>query len=222
VAITAPTPGAIVTLNITVRATATDNVGVTQAQLFIDGQVAGSRPTAPFDFAATLAPGSRTLRVVASDAAGNKGEAMVVVNASGGGTSPPTAPDPTPAPGPAPAPGSFGATCAGPADCVTGLCAQDPADGGKYCTQSCDGWTVTCPGGATCFPSTGSDHVCGPPADRPATPAAPGAPGANPGSATLLGSCAVAPSGAGLPDMLPLVLLALLAVRRRRGHQPMT
>jgi len=219
VAITAPTPGATVSRSITVRATVTDNVGVTQAQLFVDGQVAGSRTTAPFDFAATLAPGSHTLRVVGSDAAGNKGEAMVVVNTSNGTTSPPTAPDPTPSPGPTPAPGSFGATCAGPADCVSGLCAQDPAGGDRYCTQSCDDGSAVCPGGATCFPSTGSDHVCGPPADgQPTTPTAPGTPGSNPAAgATLLGSCAVAPSSAGLPDALPLMLLALLAARRRRA-----
>jgi len=80
--ITAPTNGATVSGTVVVNATASDNVGVTQMQLFIDGtQVASNTNSTALSFnwsTATVANGSHTIVSKAFDAAGNVGTSATV------------------------------------------------------------------------------------------------------------------------------------------------
>ena len=79
--ITAPTGGSTVSGTTTVTATASDNVGVTQVELLVDGVVASTDTSAPYSFAwdtTTVADGSHTLVTRARDAAGNVGSSSSV------------------------------------------------------------------------------------------------------------------------------------------------
>jgi len=92
--VTAPANGATVSGNVTVTATASDNVGVTQIQLLIDGTVVfttTNSTTLSFGFDTTsVANGSHTIVTKAFDAAGNVGTSstitVTVSNSSGGTT----------------------------------------------------------------------------------------------------------------------------------------
>ena len=81
---TAPTATASVTGTsgtITLNATASDNVGVTNVEFIVDGVLRGSDATAPYSLAldsTTLANGSHTLVARALDAAGNAGSSSSV------------------------------------------------------------------------------------------------------------------------------------------------
>lgn len=152
---------------VTVKATVTDNVGVTDVRLMVDSMMVASKSAPPFVFHAALTPGSHTLKVLAFDKAQNKGQAVVNVT-SGGAPSPgqDTGAAPKLDAGAAPTPGAdggssfFGAACDRPEDCQSRLCATDPSFGASYCTQKCgvQGW---CPPGATCTQSAGGGpSVC--------------------------------------------------------------
>lgn len=84
-AVTAPVSGAVVQpgTNVTITATATDNVAVTKVEFYNGSTLLGSVPTAPYTFnmalSATAAAGSRTLTVKAYDAAGNIGTSASVL-----------------------------------------------------------------------------------------------------------------------------------------------
>jgi hypothetical protein len=89
--ITAPANGATVSGTTTITATASDNVGVTQMQILIDGAVAASNSNATslsFNWNTTsVANGSHTIVSKAFDAAGNVGTSSTVtvtVSNSGG------------------------------------------------------------------------------------------------------------------------------------------
>ena len=79
VAITGPTAGSHVSGNVTVTADASDNVGVTRVDLYLDSVGAtplGSATAAPYSVtwdANTASAGSHTLFATATDAAGNTG-----------------------------------------------------------------------------------------------------------------------------------------------------
>jgi len=208
VSIASPAAGATVTPGLTVKASITDNTGVAKAELLVDDQVAASVSQAPYDFVVTLAPGQHMLKVVAQDAAGNKGQASVAVTVPQDPQDPdPQDPDPQD-PDP-PDPGQYGATCSGNGQCVSGLCAQDPDSGQMFCTQGCDpGMTESCPGGGVCLPTNvASKYVCG----------APAAPQGSALSGQLLGGCSVSGQGGtpSAPLTLALLLAGLLLVRRR-------
>lgn len=68
---------------LTVRANATDNVGVAGVKLLVDGTMSGTEDTSlPYEFvidAASLANGDHTIKLEARDAAGNKGNATLTV-----------------------------------------------------------------------------------------------------------------------------------------------
>ncbi len=88
--VSAPANGATVSGTVTVNATASDNVGVTQMQLLIDGSVVASNTNlTSLSFAwntTALANGSHTIVSKAFDAAGNVGtSATVTVTVSNGG-----------------------------------------------------------------------------------------------------------------------------------------
>ena len=82
VAISSPLPGATVSGTISVQGTATDNVGVTRTEFYVDNLLASSGNT-PFSFSwntAGVANGTHTLKIKAYDAASNVGESSVSVN----------------------------------------------------------------------------------------------------------------------------------------------
>jgi len=102
--------------------------------------------------------------------------------------------------------GDFGGACDGPQDCASGLCALDPTNGQRFCTQGCDAnaATSTCPGTSVCYPGAGTG-LCGPLLDNNAAP-----------ENMLEGGCSVGagPTSGGLGFVL--VLLAGVLVARRR------
>lgn len=74
VSLTAPSSGATVQGSVTVSASASDNVGVASVQFTVDGVDIGTDTAAPWATSwdtTTAANGSRTLRAIARDAAGN-------------------------------------------------------------------------------------------------------------------------------------------------------
>lgn len=76
VSITSPGNGSSVSGLVSVSASATDNVGVTKAELLVNGVVVATETTSPFAFTwdtASRANGNTTLVVRGSDAAGNTG-----------------------------------------------------------------------------------------------------------------------------------------------------
>jgi subtilisin family serine protease len=90
--ITSPTNGATVSGTTTVSANASDAVGVTRVELYVDGGLVGSDTTTPYQIAwntTTASNGSHGLQTRAFDAAGNVGSSAVVnvtvSNATGGG-----------------------------------------------------------------------------------------------------------------------------------------
>jgi regulation of enolase protein 1 (concanavalin A-like superfamily) len=86
VTITAPAQGGTVSGSVSVRATATDNVGVAGVQFKVDGAALGTEDTsAPYEVTwntALLANGSHTLAAEARDAAGNRHTATITTTVS--------------------------------------------------------------------------------------------------------------------------------------------
>jgi subtilisin family serine protease len=87
--ITAPANGATVSGTVTVSATASDAVGVTRVELYVDGALHSSDTTSPYAFAwntTAVGNGGHSLQTRAYDAAGNAGSsATVTVTVSNGG-----------------------------------------------------------------------------------------------------------------------------------------
>jgi sulfur relay (sulfurtransferase) DsrF/TusC family protein len=74
VSITAPASGATVSGNVSVTATATDSVGVTKVELYVDGALSGTDTTTPYNFtwdSTLITAGSYTLMAKAYNTAGN-------------------------------------------------------------------------------------------------------------------------------------------------------
>jgi subtilisin family serine protease len=96
VSIGTPAAGATVSGATTVSAAATDNVGVTKVEFYVDGVLYVTDTTAPYSFAwntTTLPNGSHTLFAIASDAANNSASTApmaVTVSNTPPDTTPPT------------------------------------------------------------------------------------------------------------------------------------
>jgi hypothetical protein len=74
VTITAPANGALVTGQVTISASASDNVGIAQVSFYVDGQLLGSDTSAPFSTTWNtnkVTNTTHTLYVIATDTAGN-------------------------------------------------------------------------------------------------------------------------------------------------------
>jgi hypothetical protein len=106
VAISSPASGATVSGTVPVKATASDNVGVTGVEFFVDGAPLGTDSTSPYEVAwdtTTASNGSHTLTARARDAAGNTSTSTpVTVTVSNGAppdTTPPTVAISSPASG---------------------------------------------------------------------------------------------------------------------------
>jgi flagellar hook assembly protein FlgD len=92
--VTAPANGATVSGVVSVTATATDNVGVTRVEFWLDGALQSTDTTSPYAWSWTTTGsvnGAHTLQSKAFDAAGNGGDSSIVnvtvSNGGGGGSS---------------------------------------------------------------------------------------------------------------------------------------
>ncbi|MBN1329866.1 MAG: caspase family protein [Candidatus Heimdallarchaeota archaeon] len=91
VSITSPASGATVSGTTTISASASDNVGVTKVEFYIDGSLKGTDTTSPYSYSwvtTGYSDGSHTIYAKAYDAAGNVGTTAtrtVTVNNGGGG-----------------------------------------------------------------------------------------------------------------------------------------
>jgi hypothetical protein len=90
--ITSPANGATVSGTVTVSANASDNVGVSRVELYVDGTLAGTDTSSPYQIAwntTTTSNGGHSLQTRAYDAAGNVGSSatvsVTVNNGTGGG-----------------------------------------------------------------------------------------------------------------------------------------
>ncbi len=220
VMILSPSAGATVSSVVTVTATITDDEGILRGELAVDGQLVSTLQAAPFNFSATLNPGTHTMRVTGFDGEGNHGMAEVVVMV---GATDPTDPNPDPEdPGViSPNPGAegpvareYGSPCSGPEDCNSGMCAEDPGFIGKYCTAACVPDSSPCPMGAGCYPTTtNQSFVCGAP--QATLPIVPISMGQSSEADRLIGGCSVG-GGKAKPSVWMLILGLLFFRRRRR------
>jgi Zn-dependent metalloprotease len=81
VAITAPADGAVVSGIVAVTASASDNVGVSKVDFYVDGTLRGTDTSAPYQLlwdAGPVSAGSHTLQARASDAENNEGTSPLV------------------------------------------------------------------------------------------------------------------------------------------------
>jgi hypothetical protein len=79
--ITSPASGSTLSGSITVSATASDNIGVTRVELWMDGALKATATAAPYSFTwntTASTNGSHTLQTKAYDAAGNVGDSSIV------------------------------------------------------------------------------------------------------------------------------------------------
>jgi peptidoglycan hydrolase-like protein with peptidoglycan-binding domain/sulfur relay (sulfurtransferase) DsrF/TusC family protein len=104
--ISSPTAGATVSGSISVSASASDNVGVTSVQFYVDGVLKTSDNTSPYSFfldTTSLSNGTHTLQTRASDGAGNMGssQSVNITVSNSVGTTPTSTPSSTNPTGPA-------------------------------------------------------------------------------------------------------------------------
>jgi MYXO-CTERM domain-containing protein len=219
--ITQPANGATVQPAFQVTATASDNISVSNVELWIDGSLALTDTTAPYSFNATgLSAGSHSLEVRASDGSNTATDSINVTVESTTDPMDPNDPndpmdpnDPSdpndPAPPIPPDPGGLGAGCNDAVDCNSGLCLADGS--GSHCTELCDPTSSNaCPSGFDCVATTGTESVC--------WPSDPGGGDGNADPSDLNGGCRAAGDSGGTSAGL-LVLIALLATRRRRRQR---
>lgn len=94
--ITSPANGASVSGTVNVDVTATDNVGVTRVELFVNGTLLSTDTTAPYSFSwdtTAAGSGNYSLQAIAYDAAGNSGpsgQVAVTVSIAADGAAPVT------------------------------------------------------------------------------------------------------------------------------------
>jgi hypothetical protein len=95
VSITSPVNGSSVTSTITVTASASDNIGVSQVSFDVDGTAVSSDASAPYSFSlnsGTLSSGIHTITARAKDAAGNSNSNSIQVTVNTTVTAPTTLP----------------------------------------------------------------------------------------------------------------------------------
>jgi MYXO-CTERM domain-containing protein len=143
VSITAPADGATVDAGFVVTVQASDDVAVERVEILIDGVVAGTDTTEPYELAtdSMLAPGSHTITATAYDLVNQASDTITVTIASGAAC-------------------TTDAECEGAERCKEGTCVaptscttDDECDGGDVCT----GGACVPPGGS----QTGDGGGCG-------------------------------------------------------------
>ena len=179
-------------------ATAEDDNGVASVQAFVDGNTAGLLTTQPYAFnaPATLADGTHTVRVVATDIYGTSAESLLQVVLGEKCEKPADCPQETDTciggrcvPGPG-AQGGLGATCMSGPDCASGQCAQD-ASGARYCVEPCTLDAGECPSGFGCL-AAGDGGICWPGFDEGGGGCQSGQPAAPIGMGLALGAILLA------------------------------
>lgn len=154
VSILSPQDGAEVPLGFKVVAEAADDTPwLTKVELWVDGEYASVKNTAPFelDTPSSLAVGQHTIEVRAYDNGANVATARIVVNVVPGCASDSECGDGKICMTGA-CLGAMGSPCGKNADCASGLCASDGS--GNVCTQTC-GSSNDCPSGFACMDAPG-------------------------------------------------------------------
>ncbi len=203
--ITKPANGETVKSFFHVEADLTDDVEVTRAELWINGNLSSTLTMPPYVFNASVpAEGPASVEVRGYDNGERMGSDSISVTVNTDCTGPSDCPDGSNCEGGqcVPATGGLGDTCTDAIDCVSGLCIDGPT--GRICSQFCDLASSNCPDNFDCTPTTGDQGVCI------------GAAGDDGGDVDGGGLCS---TGTGSRSGLVWVLLAGLVactVRRRR------
>lgn len=145
VKITSPASGTKLIGAFTVKATASDDTGVTKVQVHVDGKYKTQKTSAPWEFSLNLPAGTHTVKAVAVDKKNKQGHDQITVQVIN--------------------PLGFGRQCGSNKHCQSGMCARDPKTGLKYCTQKCLPGGDPCGYGASCVPAGTNVYVCGPPTE---------------------------------------------------------
>jgi MYXO-CTERM domain-containing protein len=191
-----------------VRATVTDDQGVDNVQLLIDGTAIATLQSPPYAFNAppTLAMGTHMVTIRAYDTNGSEGTATISVivgdpcndnddcSAQGSDL---VCVDGRCVPG-ANTPGGLGSTCDAPTECISGLCATK--DGENRCVENCDLAANACPDGFECLSNGAGGGLCWP------------------GGGGCLGCSTDGSPEPTLPIGAGLLLAAVLVRRRRRNR----
>jgi subtilisin family serine protease len=83
VTITQPSDGATVSGNVTIKASASDNVAVAKVDFYVDGSLLATDSSSPYSVtwnSGTVSRGSHTIKVVVTDTSGNTAEDQITVN----------------------------------------------------------------------------------------------------------------------------------------------
>jgi hypothetical protein len=189
-----------------IRGDLTDDIGMSSAELRIDGKLIATLDAAPWAWNApkTLGQGNHTLEITGYDVGGTPSKASIKVtlgtpceessDCESGSTD--VCVDGRCVPGGG-VQGGLGTTCMGNSDCFSDQCGSD-AEGNMFCVEQCDPAIDGCPSGFTCLDAGGGSGICWPGGDE--------------------GICNVNGKNNGrvAPTFLLLGLIALLITRRRR------
>lgn len=203
VTITAPADGQSgLTAGFPIRADIADDIGVSKAELRIDGQLISTLTAAPWvwNAPASLAQGNHTITITGYDIGNTPADASVTASigspcesSSDCGNATDVCVDGRCVAGSG-VDGGLGTTCTNNSDCISGQCGGD-GQGNNFCVEACDPERDACPSGFGCL-ATGAGGVCWP--------------GANSDG----GGCSS--GGTPTPGLLFLGLAIVLAARRRR------
>ena len=200
-----PAASASIMPGFSVVATAADNVGISKVELRIDGNLAGTSSSSPYQFttSSALTQGAHTLELTAYDYTNNTTKATESVaygqacTDGGCADASQVCVNGTCVPGPGTT-GGLGSTCTDNSSCASGSCGDD-GTGNKYCVTACDPATSgACPSGFGCLVS-GTSGVCWP--------------GADSGGG---GGCSTSGSGSSTLMLVGLGLGAVLLTRKRK------
>ncbi|HVV85828.1 MAG TPA: Ig-like domain-containing protein [Kofleriaceae bacterium] len=205
IAITNPHNDQAVRAGFPIAVTATDNDGVANVRLELDGVAYATLNSMPYvgNGPATIADGPHTLKAIATDTLGSDASAQITFTVGSGcqGDGDCAAAgqgyvcvDGRCVPGET-ATGGLGTTCTGGADCASGQCASK--DGDQLCTEVCDPTADGCPGGYSCLSNGAGGGLCWP------------------SEANCLG-CSTNKNDPTMPIGFGLVVAGLVVRRRRR------
>jgi uncharacterized protein (TIGR03382 family) len=212
VGITMPMPNQSVYPGFPVVASASDDMGIREVELYVDGELVDTQepppafdPTKPYELVAPdqLAEGPHTIKVTAYDVIGTPTSASITITIAPPCSKPADCPNNTDTciaskcvPGPG-VQGGLGSECTDSLQCASGLCAM--TTDGAYCVSPCLLGDEQCPSGFGCLDTGNGDGngVCFPGFDEG-------------------GGCLDA-GGSGGPITAGLGFAALLFVRRRRS-----
>ncbi|CAN5464446.1 hypothetical protein BH11MYX1_BH11MYX1_48560 [soil metagenome] len=200
-----PAANASITPGFSVIASAADNVGISKVELRIDGNLAGTSTSSPYQFTTSTAitQGSHTLELTAYDYSNNPAKATETVaygqlcTDSGCTDASQVCVSGTCVLGPGTT-GGLGSPCTDNSTCVSNSCGDD-GTGNKFCVTACDpAASGACPSGFGCL-ATGTSGVCWP--------------GADSGGG---GGCSTSGSGSSTWMLVGLGLGAVLLARKRK------